>query len=102
METLCGTTPVSSRQACQTLGFNTGLSESPITAGDRRRRALAMRGCRIACSRRASLRKGIALPDGGEKTRPGYGRLLQLPTREELQFALDAFAKVGRELRIIG
>src|SRR5437867_11771330 len=84
----------------QTLGFNTGLSRSPITpviVGDG---ALAMRlSDRLFES--GVFAQGIASP-----TVPvGKARVRTIVTathtRDELQFALDAFASVGRELGIV-
>jgi glycine C-acetyltransferase len=84
----------------QALGFNTGLSESPITpviAGDG---ALAMR-LSDRLFEEGVFAQGIAFP-----TVPnGKARVRTIVTathgRDELQFALDSFAKVGRELGII-
>jgi glycine C-acetyltransferase len=84
----------------QALGFNTGLSESPITpviAGDG---ALAMR-LSDRLFEEGVFAQGIAFP-----TVPnGKARVRTIVTathgRDELQFALDSFGKVGRELGII-
>jgi glycine C-acetyltransferase len=82
------------------LGFDTGTSESPITpviAGDG---ALAMK-LSDRLFEEGVFAQGIAFP-----TVPrGRARVRTIVTashtRDELQFALDAFAKVGRELGII-
>jgi glycine C-acetyltransferase len=82
------------------LGFDTGTSESPITpvmAGDG---ALAMK-LSDRLFEEGVFAQGIAFP-----TVPrGRARVRTIVTashtRDELQFALDAFAKVGRELAII-
>jgi glycine C-acetyltransferase len=82
------------------LGFNTGLSESPITpviAGDN---ALAMR-----LSDRL-FDEGVFAQGIGFPTVPhGKARVRTIVTaahtRDELQFALDCFKKVGTELGII-
>jgi glycine C-acetyltransferase len=84
-----------------TLGFNIGISESPITpviVGDG---ALAMRlsdGLFAA----GVFAQGIAFPTVARDKARVRTIVAATHTREELQFALDAFAKVGRELRIIG
>jgi glycine C-acetyltransferase len=82
------------------LGFDTGMSESPITpviAGDG---ALAMR-LSDRLFDEGVFAQGIAFP-----TVPrGKARVRTIVTathsREDLQYALDRFAKVGRELGII-
>jgi glycine C-acetyltransferase len=82
------------------LGFDTGTSESPITpviAGDG---ALAMK-LSDRLFEEGVFAQGIAFP-----TVPrGKARVRTIVTashtRDELQFALDTFAKVGRELGII-
>lgn len=84
----------------QSLGFNTGVSESPITpviVGDG---ALAMK-----LSDRL-FQEGVFAQGIGFPTVPrGKARVRTIVTathtREELQFALDCFAKVGRELSIV-
>ena len=82
------------------LGFNTGLSESPITpviVGDG---ALAM-----TLSDRlfdeGVFAQGIAFPTVARDAARVRTIVTATHTREELQFALDAFGKVGRELEII-
>jgi glycine C-acetyltransferase len=81
------------------LGFNTGLSESPITpviAGDG---ALAM-----TLSDRlfdeGVFAQGIAFPTVARDAARVRTIVTATHTREELQFALDVFARVGRELGI--
>ena len=82
------------------LGFNTGVSEGPITpviVGDG---ALAMKlSDRLFES--GVFAQGIAFPT----VAPGRARVRTIVTathtRDELQFALDAFGNVGRELGII-
>jgi len=84
----------------QTLGFDTGLSQSPITpviVGDA---ALAMK-----LSDRL-FEEGVFAQGIGFPTVPkGKARVRTIVTathtRDELQFALDAFAKVGSELGIV-
>jgi glycine C-acetyltransferase len=83
-----------------TLGFNTGVSESPITpviVGDG---ALAMT-LSDRLFEAGVFAQGIASPT----VPPGKARVRTIVTathtREELQFALDAFARVGRALGIV-
>jgi glycine C-acetyltransferase len=83
----------------QSLGFDTGLSESPITpviVGDG---ALAMR-LSDQLFQAGVFAQGIAFPTVPE----GKARIRTIVTathtREELQFALDTFARVGTELGI--
>ncbi len=82
------------------LGFNTGLSESPITpviAGDA---ALAMK----LSDRLFALgvfAQGIAFPTVPRDKARVRTIVTATHSRDELQFALDVFAKVGRELGII-
>jgi len=88
------------KQGLQALGFNTGRSESPITpviVGDG---ALAMR-----LSDRL-FDEGVFAQGIGYPTVPqGKARVRTIVTaehsRSDLQFALDCFASVGRELGII-
>src|SRR4051794_13618810 len=84
----------------QALGFNTGLSESPITpviAGDG---ALAMKlSDRLFAE--GVFAQGIAFPTVARDRARVRTIVTATHTRDELQFALDVFAKVGRELGII-
>jgi glycine C-acetyltransferase len=82
------------------LGFKTGVSESPITpvlVGDG---ALAMT-LSDRLFEAGVFAQGIAAPT----VPPGKARVRTIVTathtQEELQFALDAFARVGRELGIV-
>jgi glycine C-acetyltransferase len=82
------------------LGFNTGMSESPITpviVGDA---SLAM-----ALSDRLFARgvfaQGIGFPTVARDRARVRTIVTATHTREQLQFALDAFGHVGRELGII-
>src|SRR4051794_7096054 len=84
----------------QALGFNTGLSESPITpviAGDG---ALAMK-LSDRLFQEGVFAQGIAFPTVARDTARVRTIVTATHTRDELQFALDAFAKVGRELGLI-
>ena len=82
------------------LGFNTGLSESPITpviAGDA---ALAMKlSDRLFAY--GVFAQGIAFPTVPRDKARVRTIVTATHSRDELQFALDVFAKVGRELGII-
>jgi glycine C-acetyltransferase len=88
------------KSGLQALGFDTGLSESPITpviAGDG---ALAMK-LSDRLFEEGVFAQGLAFP-----TVPrGKARVRTIVTathsREELEFALDCFKRVGRELGII-
>ena len=82
------------------LGFNTGLSESPITpviVGDG---ALAMKlSDRLFAQ--GVFAQGIAFPTVPRDKARVRTIVTATHSRDELQFALDVFAKVGRELGII-
>ena len=85
----------------QALGFNTGLSESPITpviVGDG---ALAMR-LSDRLFEEGVFAQGIAFPTVAKDRARVRTIVTATHTQQELQFALDTFARVGRELRIIG
>jgi glycine C-acetyltransferase len=84
----------------QALGFNTGISESPITPVIAGENALAMK-----LSDRL-FEEGVFAQGIGFPTVPkGKARVRTIVTathtQEELQFALDCFKKVGAELGII-
>jgi glycine C-acetyltransferase len=82
------------------LGFNTGASESPITpviVGDG---ALAMRlSDRLFAN--GVFAQGIAFPTVAKDRARVRTIVTATHTRDQLQFALDAFAKVGAELGIV-
>jgi glycine C-acetyltransferase len=82
------------------LGFDTGVSESPITpviVGDG---SLAMRlSDRLFDA--GVFAQGIAFPTVARDKARVRTIVTATHTRDELQFALDAFAKVGRELNIL-
>jgi glycine C-acetyltransferase len=84
----------------QSIGFNTGISESPITpviVGDG---ALTMQlSDRLFAE--GVFAQGIAFPTVARDKARVRTIVTATHTREELQFALDMFAKVGRELRVI-
>ena len=82
------------------LGFNTGLSESPITpvvVGDG---ATAMK-LSDKLFEQGVFAQGIAYPTVAKDKARVRTIVTATHTRDELQYALDAFAKVGRELGLI-
>jgi len=88
------------KSGLQTLGFSTGLSESPITpviVGDG---ALAMK-LSDRLFQEGVFAQGIAFPTVARDKARVRTIVTATHTRDELQFALDVFAKVGRELSIL-
>jgi len=81
----------------QALGFNTGLSESPITPVIAGEGALAMK-LSDRLFEEGVFAQGIAYPTVARDKARVRTIVTATHTREELQFALDVFAKVGREL----
>ena len=82
------------------LGFDTGLSESPITpvmAGEGQR---AMR-LSDRLFEEGVFAQGIAFPTVARDRARVRTIVTATHTREDLEFALDKFAKVGRELGMI-
>ncbi len=82
------------------LGFDTGISESPITpviVGDG---ALAMK-LSDRLFDEGVFAQGIAFPTVARDAARVRTIVTATHTKEELQFALDVFGKVGRELEII-
>ena len=87
------------KSGLEALGFNTGLSQSPITpviVGDG---ALAMRFSDRLFDN-GVFAQGIGFPTVPEGKARVRTIVTATHTREELQFALDTFARVGRELGI--
>src|SRR5216117_3663624 len=82
------------------LGFNTGLSQSPITPIIVGYGALAMT-LSDRLFEEGVFAQGIAFPTVARDKARVRTIVTAAHTREELQFALDVFAKVGRELGII-
>jgi glycine C-acetyltransferase len=83
-----------------TLGFDTGLSQSPITpviVGDG---ALAMK-LSDRLFEEGVFAQGIAYPTVARDKARVRTIVTSAHTRDELQFALDVFGKVGRELGIL-
>jgi glycine C-acetyltransferase len=88
------------KSGLQTLGFNTGLSESPITpviVGDG---ALAMK-LSDRLFQEGVFAQGIAFPTVARDKARVRTIVTATHTRDELQFALDVFARVGRELSVL-
>jgi glycine C-acetyltransferase len=82
------------------LGFDTGISESPITpviVGDG---ALAMK-LSDRLFDQGVFAQGIAFPTVARDAARVRTIVTATHTKDELQFALDVFAKAGRELEII-
>jgi glycine C-acetyltransferase len=82
------------------LGFNTGLSESPITP------VIAGEGSRAMklsdrLFQEGVFAQGLAFPTVARDKARVRTIVTATHTRQELQFALDTFAKVGRELGLI-
>jgi glycine C-acetyltransferase len=88
------------KQGLRGLGFDTGLSESPITpviAGDG---ALAMK-LSDRLFEEGVFAQGIGFPTVPRDKARVRTIVTATHTREELQFALDTFARVGRQLGMI-
>ena len=84
----------------QALGFNTGASESPITpviAGDG---ALAMK-LSDRLFEEGVFAQGIAFPTVARDRARVRTIVTATHTRDQLQFALDTFHRVGKELGIV-
>src|SRR5881398_916566 len=79
------------------LGFNTGLSESPITPVIVGEGALAMKLSERLFAN-GVFAQGIAFPTVARDKARVRTIVTATHTRDELQFALDVFARVGREL----
>jgi glycine C-acetyltransferase len=84
----------------QALGFNTGLSESPITPVIVGEGSLAMK-LSDRLFEEGVFAQGIAFPTVARDKARVRTIVTATHTRGELQFALDVFAKVGRELGIL-
>jgi glycine C-acetyltransferase len=88
------------KSGLQALGFNTGLSESPITpviVGD------GARAMKLSdrLFQEGVFAQGIAFPTVARDKARVRTIVTATHTREELQFALDVFKKVGAEIGII-
>jgi glycine C-acetyltransferase len=84
----------------QKLGFNTGVSESPITPVIAGEGALAMKLSDRQIEE-GVFAQGRAFPTVARDKARVRTIVTATHSREELQFALDVFGKVGRELGII-
>ena len=84
----------------QALGFNTGLSESPITPVIVGEGSLAMK-LSDRLFEDGVFAQGIAFPTVARDKARVRTIVTATHTRDELQFALDVFARVGRELGIL-
>jgi glycine C-acetyltransferase len=88
------------KEGLQGLGFNTGLSESPITpviAGDGAKAMLLS----DKLFERGVFAQGIAFPTVARDKARVRTIVTATHSREDLQYALDAFAAVGREIGLI-
>jgi glycine C-acetyltransferase len=84
----------------QALGFNTGVSESPITPVIAGEGAKAMK-LSDRLFDEGVFAQGIAYPTVARDKARVRTIVTATHTREELQFALDVFKKVGREMEVI-
>ena len=82
------------------LGFNTGISESPITPVMAGEGALAMK-LSDRLFQEGVFASGIAFPTVARDKARVRTIVTAAHTREELQYALDVFKKVGTELGLI-
>jgi glycine C-acetyltransferase len=88
------------KEGLHRLGFNTGLSESPITpviAGEGAKAMLLS----DKLFERGVFAQGIAFPTVARDKARVRTIVTATHTRDDLQFALDAFAVVGREIGLI-
>src|SRR5437879_1418893 len=88
------------KKGLETLGFNTGLSQSPITPVIAGEGALAMK-LSDRLFQEGVFAQGIAFPTVARDKARVRTIVTATHTRDQLQFALDVFGKVGRELAII-
>src|SRR5881628_3085111 len=82
------------------LGFNTGTSESPITPVIVGEGALAMK-LSDSLFAKGVFAQGIAFPTVARDKARVRTIVTATHTRDQLQFALDTFGRVGRELGIL-
>jgi glycine C-acetyltransferase len=88
------------KSGLESLGFNTGLSQSPITPVIAGEGSLAMKlSDRLFAE--GVFAQGIAYPTVARDKARVRTIVTSSHTRDELQFALDAFKKVGKELGLI-
>jgi glycine C-acetyltransferase len=89
------------KEGLQRLGFDTGMSESPITPVMAGEGAKAMK-LSDRLFEEGVFAQGIAYPTVARDKARVRTIVTATHTREDLQFALDKFEKVGRELGLIG
>jgi glycine C-acetyltransferase len=89
------------KSGLQALGFDTGISESPITPVIVGEGSLAMK-LSDRLFEEGVFAMGIAFPTVPRGRARVRTIVTATHTRDELEYALDAFARVGRELLIIG
>jgi glycine C-acetyltransferase len=82
------------------LGFNTGISDSPITPGIAGESAKAMK-LSDRLFEEGVFAQGIAFPTVARDKARVRTIVTATHTQEDLQFALDKFEKVGKELGLI-
>ena len=88
------------KKGLERLGFNTGISESPITPVIVGEGAAAMKlSDRLFAQ--GVFAQGIVFPTVAKDKARVRTIVTATHTKDELQFALDAFQKVGRELGLI-
>ena len=88
------------KEGLKRLGFNTGCGESPITpviAGE------APKAMKLSdrLFEEGVFEQGIGFPTVARDKARVRTIVMATHTREDLQFALDAFAKVGKELGLV-
>ncbi|MEI6245047.1 MAG: glycine C-acetyltransferase [Acidobacteriota bacterium] len=88
------------KKGLQDAGFNTGISESPITPVITGDGALAMK-LSDRLFQEGVFASGIAFPTVARDKARVRTIVTAAHTREELQYALDVFQKVGKELGLI-
>ncbi|HET7696845.1 MAG TPA: glycine C-acetyltransferase [Vicinamibacterales bacterium] len=88
------------KEGLHRLGFDTGLSESPITPVIAGEGAKAME-LSDKLFERGVFAQGIAFPTVARDKARVRTIVTATHTREDLQYALDAFAAVGREIGLI-
>jgi glycine C-acetyltransferase len=88
------------KEGLHRLGFNTGLSESPITPVIAGEGAKAME-LSDKLFERGVFAQGIAFPTVARDKARVRTIVTATHTRDDLQYALDAFAAVGREIGLI-
>jgi glycine C-acetyltransferase len=88
------------KSGLQALGFNTGVSDGPITPVIVGEAALAMK-LSDALFQDGVFAQGIGFPTVARDKARVRTIVTATHTRDELQFALDSFAKVGRSLGVI-